>query len=98
MHSDLGGDRGRYGSLGEEYRRFGTKGALAPSAAVYAPAVPTAADPGGTGAGAGLAAGDTTHHVEVRFMDAPPGMRSGLTRAEGPAETSIRVQYAMPHI
>jgi hypothetical protein len=50
------------------------------------------------GAGTDAGGGDTSHRVEVHFMDAPAGLRTGLTRAEGPAETSIRVQYAMPHI
>jgi len=44
---------------------------------------------------AGDGGGDTTHHVEVRFLDAPAGMRSGLTRADGPASVAVRTQYAM---
>jgi hypothetical protein len=43
---------------------------------------------------ASAAAQDTQHHVEVRFVDAPAGMRSGLTRADGPATFGLQVQHA----
>jgi hypothetical protein len=29
---------------------------------------------------------DSSHRVEVHFGNAPPGMRSGLTKSEGPAD------------
>jgi hypothetical protein len=38
---------------------------------------------------------DSSHRVEVAFVNAPPGMRSGLTKAEGPAEVSVRTHYSM---
>jgi hypothetical protein len=38
---------------------------------------------------------DSSHRVEVHFVNAPPGMRSGLTKSEGPAEVSVRTQYSM---
>jgi hypothetical protein len=37
---------------------------------------------------------DSSHRVEVHFVNAPPGMRSGLTKSEGPAEVSVRTQYS----
>jgi hypothetical protein len=59
----------------------------------YQPAVPTVADT--VGKSADLGADDTRHHVEVHFRNAPSGMRSGLTRADGPASVAVRTQYAM---
>jgi hypothetical protein len=59
----------------------------------YQPAVPTVADT--VGKGADLGADDTRHHLEVHFRNAPSGMRSGLTRADGPASVAVRTQYAM---
>jgi hypothetical protein len=81
MHYDLGGDRGRYGSLGEEYHRLGTKGAAAPM---------QMADASG-----GAGAGDSEHNVTVSFVNAPPGMKSGLTSARGDAGFSLRTEHAM---
>ena len=57
-------------------------------AATAAPAT-RAADTGG---------GDTTHSVEVSFLNAPPGMRTGMTKSEGPAEVSVRTQYSMDNL
>jgi hypothetical protein len=77
------------GDLPELANRFGSR------AQPYAPPVQSV----GGDAAAGLGpTGDTNHRVEVHFANAPAGMSSGLTRAEGPAETSIRTQYSMPHI
>jgi muramidase (phage lysozyme) len=76
------------GDLPELANRFGSR------QQPYAPPVQSVAE--SSGAAAGLGDGDTNHHVQVTFANAPEGMRSGLTRAEGPAETSIRVHYAMP--
>jgi hypothetical protein len=87
MHYDIGGDRGKFGSLGEQYRRLGTEGG-------YAPAV----TPAGAGGAAEAGSADTNHRLEVHFTDAPPGMRSGLTRADGPAEVAVRTQYSMGNI
>jgi hypothetical protein len=50
---------------------------------------------GGKGVDASSPADDSTHHVEVHFRNAPSGMRSGLTRADGPASVAVRTQYAM---
>jgi muramidase (phage lysozyme) len=76
------------GDLPELANRFGDR------QQPYAPPVQSV----GGDAAAGLGpTGDTNHHVQVTFANAPEGMRSGLTRAEGPAETSIRTQYALPH-
>lgn len=39
--------------------------------------------------------GDTHHSVEVRFVDAPQGMRSGLVAGgDGPARLQLRTQFA----
>jgi hypothetical protein len=77
------------GDLPELANRFGDR------QQPYAPPVQSV----GGDAAAGLGpTGDTNHRVEVHFANAPAGMSSGLTRAEGPAETSIRTQYSMPHI
>lgn len=62
-----------------------------PKGAAVEPYTPKAASAAAEGD-----AGDTTHHVEVRFQNAPAGMRSGLTRADGPASVSVRTAYAMP--
>jgi hypothetical protein len=40
-------------------------------------------------------AGDSSHNVEVRFVNAPPGLRSGLTSASGTAGFSLRTEHAM---
>lgn len=39
---------------------------------------------------------NTRHEVEVHFVNAPPGIRSGLRRKDGDAELSVRTSYAMP--
>jgi muramidase (phage lysozyme) len=84
------------GDLPELAQQFGSR------QQPYALPVPSLVE--GIGRGQGTAAdglgptGDTTHHVEVRFMDAPPGLRTGVTRADGPAEVSVRTQYALGHI
>jgi Phage tail lysozyme len=39
--------------------------------------------------------GDSSHMVEVRFVDAPQGLRTGITRADGDARLSLRTQYAL---
>jgi hypothetical protein len=39
--------------------------------------------------------GDSSHSVEVKFVNAPPGMRSGLVSAQGDARLSLRTSYAM---
>jgi hypothetical protein len=31
-------------------------------------------------------------------MNAPAGMRSGLTRADGPAEVAVRTHYSMDNL
>jgi hypothetical protein len=60
------------------------------------PRMPTAAEPlGGGGAGPQSMNLDSSHKVEVHFVNAPTGMRSGLTKAEGPAEVSVRTHYSM---
>jgi hypothetical protein len=51
------------------------------------------AGPGAQAADAG--GGDTSHSVEVKFVNAPPGLRSGITRADGDARLSLRTSYAM---
>jgi hypothetical protein len=33
---------------------------------------------------------DTSHEVTVRFVDAPAGLRNGITRADGDARLSLR--------
>jgi hypothetical protein len=38
---------------------------------------------------------DTSHEVTVHFVDAPAGLRSGVTRADGPARLALRTNYAM---
>jgi hypothetical protein len=80
--------------------QYGGPRTPAASASGYAPAVPSAADLGDAGSGraAQLGDSDTNHHVQVTFANAPEGMRSGLTRAEGPAEVSVRTEHAMPGI
>jgi hypothetical protein len=68
----------------------------AAAAPAYGPPVPTAAStdaPGSTPGGpADSGGGDTSHKLEVHFMNAPAGMRSGLTRADGPAEVAVRTR------
>jgi hypothetical protein len=54
----------------------------------------------GRGAGggarmAGTGGGDTSHEVTVRFVDAPAGLRTGITRADGDARLSLRTNYAL---
>ena len=44
---------------------------------------------------AGQEMADTSHAVEVRFVNAPAGMRSGITQADGPARLALRTNYAM---
>jgi hypothetical protein len=39
--------------------------------------------------------GDSSHEVTVHFVDAPAGMRSGVTRADGNAKLSLQTSYAM---
>jgi hypothetical protein len=39
--------------------------------------------------------GDTSHEVTVRFVDAPAGLRTGITRADGDAQLSLRTNYAL---
>jgi hypothetical protein len=66
------------------------------------PPIPTAAEPAAGSAGA--AGGpqsmnlDSSHRVEVAFVNAPPGMRSGLTKSEGPAEVAVRTHYSMDNL
>jgi hypothetical protein len=50
---------------------------------------------GGDRRQAGLGAGDSQHNVEVRFVNAPAGLRSGLTSASGSAGFSLRTEHAM---
>jgi hypothetical protein len=64
------------------YGRLADRGPLAPAEAAPAPRQYEPAD--------------TSHEVSVRFMDAPQGMRTGLSRADGPARVGVRVEYAMP--
>jgi hypothetical protein len=50
------------------------------------------------GAGAQMAdagSGDSSHEVTVRFVDAPAGLRTGITRADGDAKLSLRTNYAL---
>ena len=37
---------------------------------------------------------DSHHSVEVSFVDAPPGMRTGLRRSSGPSDLTVRTQTA----
>jgi hypothetical protein len=39
--------------------------------------------------------GDTSNEVTVRFVDAPAGMRSGVSQAAGPARLALCTNYAM---
>jgi hypothetical protein len=71
----------------------GYKGKLPP---LNVPTLGPAVTPVGPQTDAG--AGDTSHRVEVHFMDAPAGLRAGVTRADGPAEVAVRTQYALAHI
>jgi D-alanyl-D-alanine carboxypeptidase len=61
-----------------------------------APAIPTAAEPIGGASGTGPQSSlDSSHHVIVDFRGAPPGTRTELARADGPATAAVRVQYSM---
>jgi hypothetical protein len=60
-----------------------------------APPVQIAAVPGAGQQMADTGAGDTSHEVTVHFVDAPAGLRSGVTRADGPARLALRTNYAM---
>jgi hypothetical protein len=75
------------GDLPELANRFGGAPAMPLGAA---PAMPMA-----TEGGAGGGSGDSEHNVEVRFVNAPQGMRSGLTSASGNAGFSLRTEHAM---
>jgi hypothetical protein len=39
--------------------------------------------------------GDSEHNVTVHFVNAPPGMRSGLSSASGTAGFSLRTEHAL---
>jgi hypothetical protein len=62
--------------------------------------MPTAAEPasGGVPGGPQSMNLDSSHRVEVHFVNAPTGMRSGLTKSEGPAEVSVRTHYSMDNL
>jgi hypothetical protein len=62
--------------------------------------MPTAVEPltGGAGGGPQTMNLDSNHRVEVHFVNAPSGMRSGLTKSEGPAEVSVRTHYSMDNL
>jgi hypothetical protein len=60
-----------------------------------APPVNLAAVPGAGAQMADASGGDTSHEVTVRFVDAPAGPRTGITRADGDARLSLRTNYAL---
>jgi hypothetical protein len=70
--------------------------ARAPNAvAGSAPPVQIAAVPGAGQQMADTGGSDTSHEVTVHFVDAPAGLRSGVTRADGPARLALRTNYSM---
>jgi uncharacterized protein (TIGR02594 family) len=52
------------------------------------PEMPMATDGGG-------GAGDSSHSVEVKFLNTPPGVSTGLTNASGNASFSLRTERAL---
>jgi hypothetical protein len=60
-----------------------------------APPVQLGAAPGAGQQTADTSGNDTSHTVEVRFVDAPQGLRTGITRADGDARLALRTQFAL---
>jgi hypothetical protein len=94
MHYDIGGDRGRYGSLAEQYRRAALDPGASTIAGRYRPEIAPPAAPEVDTSGIAAAA-QTRHELQVSFLNAPAGMRSGMTAANGPADLEIRTEFAM---